>query len=313
MPEQPQTIQKTIDQTEQGIRLDAFLATLTGVTRSQAQRLVERELVLLNGEKPKKAGMKLSAGDTLTVTLPPPEPLEAVAVEMPLAIVYQDADLAVINKPRGLVVHPAAGHAEDTLVNGLLYALTDLSGIGGTLRPGIVHRLDKDTTGLLVVAKNDEAHVSLSAQIKEKSAVREYLALVEGHIKLDEGMVDAPIARDPRDRKRMAIVPGGRAARTHYTVLERFANTTLLRLRLETGRTHQIRVHMKSLGHPVCGDPLYGFEKTGALKGAARSNCPLMLHACALTLTQPHSGERLHFEAEPPADFTAVLNCQRGG
>ena len=299
------TMERIVTSECEGIRLDAFLAQESGETRSRVQTLIEQGCVTVNGKPPKKAGVKLSTGDNVSLTLPEPEPLEAVPVEMDIPIVYEDSDIVVVNKPRDLVVHPAAGHAQDTLVNALLFACDDLSGIGGKLRPGIVHRLDKDTTGLLVVAKNDEAHVNLSQQISVHSAGRVYWALVEGRMKEPSGTVCAPIARSPKDRKKMAIVPGGKEATTHWRVLQQFDKTTLIECRLVTGRTHQIRVHMNSLHHPVCGDPIYGFAKSNA--GA----CPLMLHAHELHIRHPKTGEEMNFAAEPPKDFKEVLAKQR--
>ena len=299
------TIQSRVTTETEGIRLDAFLAQESGETRSRIQNLIEQGCVRVNGAAPKKAGVKLAAGDEVELNLPAPEPLEAVPVEMEIPIVYEDADIVVVNKPRSLVVHPAAGHAQDTLVNALLFACDDLSGIGGKLRPGIVHRLDKDTTGLLVVAKNDEAHVSLSQQISVHSAGRVYWALVEGRMKEPSGTVCAPIGRSPKDRKKMAVVPGGKEATTHWRVLRQYEKTTLIECRLVTGRTHQIRVHMASLHHPVCGDPIYGVAKSAA--GA----CPLMLHARQLHIRHPRTGEEMEFTAEPPQDFLTVLDRQR--
>lgn len=298
-------ITKIVTNEEQGIRLDAFLAQVSGETRSRVQNLMEQGCVTVNGKAPKKAGVKLNAGDEVELMLPEPEPLEAVPVEMDIPIVYEDSDIVVVNKPRDLVVHPAAGHAQDTLVNALLFACDDLSGIGGKLRPGIVHRLDKDTTGLLVVAKNDEAHVNLSQQISVHSAGRVYWALVEGRMKEQSGTVCAPIARSPKDRKKMAIVPDGKPATTHWRVLQQFDKTTLIECRLVTGRTHQIRVHMNSLHHPVCGDPIYGIAKSHA------GVCPLMLHAHDLHIKHPATGEEMNFTAEPPKDFLDVLWRQR--
>lgn len=299
------TIQSKVTTETEGIRLDAFLAQQSGETRSRIQNLIEQGCVRVNGSVPKKAGVKLAAGDEVALSLPDPEPLEAVPVEMEIPIVYEDADIVVVNKPRALVVHPAAGHAQDTLVNALLFACDDLSGIGGKLRPGIVHRLDKDTTGLLVVAKNDDAHVDLSQQISVHSAGRVYWALVEGRMKEPSGTVCAPIGRSPKDRKKMAVVPGGKEATTHWRVLHQYEKTALIECRLVTGRTHQIRVHMASLHHPVCGDPIYGVAKSAA--GA----CPLMLHARQLHIRHPRTGEEMEFTAEPPQDFLTVLEKQR--
>lgn len=290
---------------DEGIRLDAFLSQKSGETRSRIQNLIKDGCAAVNGGVPKKAGQPVSAGDAIALDIPDPAPLEAVPVEMDVPIVYEDEDIVVVNKPRNLVTHPAAGHAQDTLVNALLFACDDLSGIGGKLRPGIVHRLDKDTTGLLVVAKNDRAHLDLAEQIRVHSAGRVYWALVEGHFRAESGTVDAPIGRSPRDRKRMAVVPGGREAVTHFRVLRTFSRTSLIECRLVTGRTHQIRVHMASLGHPVCGDPIYGFARSAA------APCPLMLHARELHIRHPRTGEEMNFLAEPPEDFARVLDRQR--
>ncbi|MGI5884994.1 MAG: RluA family pseudouridine synthase [Candidatus Spyradocola sp.] len=298
-------LQWTATKEDEGIRLDAFLAQKSGETRSRIQNLLKEGHVACNGRAPKKAGQAVEAGDEIALSIPDPEPLAAVPVEMDIPIVYEDADIVVVNKPRNLVTHPAAGHAQDTLVNALLFACDDLSGIGGKFRPGIVHRLDKDTTGLLVVAKNDAAHLDLAEQIRVHSAGRVYWALVEGRIREENGTVDAPIGRNPRDRKKMAVVPDGRPAVTHFRVLQAFSRTTLIECRLVTGRTHQIRVHMASLGHPVCGDPLYGFAKSAA------APCPLMLHARELHIRHPRTGEEQNFVAEPPQDFLRVLERQR--
>ena len=300
-----QTIRLKATKENEGIRLDAFLAEKSGETRSRIQNLLQEGRVQVNGAAPKKAGVKLVEGDDIELILPDPEPLEAIPVEMDVPIVYEDADIVVVNKPRNLVTHPAAGHAQDTLVNALLFACDDLSGIGGKLRPGIVHRLDKDTTGLMVVAKNDASHLDLAEQIRVHSAGRVYWALVEGRMKQESGTVDAPIGRSPRDRKKMAVVPGGREAVTHWRVLQAFARTTLIECRLVTGRTHQIRVHMASLGHPLCGDPLYGFEKSAA------GSCPLMLHAHGLHIRHPRTGAEMNFTVEPPEDFAQVLARQK--
>ncbi|MDR2514307.1 MAG: RluA family pseudouridine synthase [Christensenellaceae bacterium] len=295
-------ILKIAQKGDEGVRLDAFLSASGQWSRSRIAKLFAQGFLRLNGERPQKLGLRLKEGDRLELEIPQPQPLRAEKTEMAIPIVYEDRDLAVINKPRGLVVHPAPGHGADTLVNGLLYAMEgELSGIGGELRPGIVHRLDKDTTGLLVIAKSDRAHLALSAQIKAREAAREYLALVEGNLRQGEGSVEAPIGRSPKDRKKMAVVRGGRWAKTNYRVLERYKGTCLLWLKLETGRTHQIRVHMREIGHPVCGDPLYGRQGSGV------KDCPLMLHAAALSFTHPASGERMRFEAKAPEDFQSVL------
>ena len=282
-----------------GERLDAFLARRAeNMSRSAAQKLIEDGLVTRNG-KPGRKNDKLNIGDSITYTVPEAKPVDIVPTEIPLDIVYEDDDLLVINKPKGLVVHPAAGHADDTLVNGLLYALgSSLSGINGELRPGIVHRIDKDTSGLLAVAKNDYAHTMLASQLKDHTMARTYDAIVCGSLREDSGTVDAPIGRHPTDRKKMAIVPGGREARTHWRVLEPLRGAALLECVLSTGRTHQIRVHMASLGHPVLGDPVYGPKKSPyPVEGGQ------LLHAFRLGFVHPTTGEFMKFEAEPEPRF----------
>lgn len=244
-------------------------------------------------------------GDYITVTPPVPVPLAAVPEVMPLDIVYEDDSVIVVNKPQGMVVHPAPGHPDHTLVNGLL-AHTTFSGINDVLRPGIVHRIDKDTSGLLMVAKTQAALISLQAQLKAKTTTREYLAIVHGTFAEDRGTIDAPLGRSPKDRKKIAIVPGGRQAVTHFTVLERFAHYTLVRCVLETGRTHQIRVHMASIHHPLADDPLYGPKRT--LPGHGQ-----FLHAATLGFTHPVTGQRLEFHADPPVIFQETLADLRAG
>ena len=300
-----QTIQRFEAVGDGKSRADVLLSNASGLSRSRVATLMSEGQCRLNEKTLEKAGAKPKAGERLALTVPPPREAVPQAEDIPLEILYQDEDLAVVVKPSGMVVHPAAGHQQDTLVNALLFACDDLSGIGGKMRPGIVHRLDKDTTGLMVVAKNDAAHVDLAEQIRVHSAGRVYWAVVEGHLRDDEGFVDAPIGRSPKDRKKMAVVSGGREARTNYRVLERFAGCTLIECRLVTGRTHQIRVHMASLGHPVCGDPIYGFQRSGA------GNCPLMLHARELHIRHPKTGEEMNFVAEPPQDYGAVLERLR--
>lgn len=284
-------------------RLDVFLAEETELTRSGIKNLTQLGRVWVN-QKPAKVSQKLCAGDVVRMALEPAKPVEICPQDIPLDIVYQDADIAVINKARGMVVHPAAGNREGTLVNALLYSVGDLSGINGEIRPGIVHRLDKDTSGLLVIAKNDAAHLSLSEQIKSKQAKRIYRAILDGVLKTDEGAVDAPIGRHKADRKKMAVVPGGRRAVTHYRVLERFARNTYVECALETGRTHQIRVHMKHIGHPVTGDEKYGHKSPLAPGGQ-------LLHACRLGLTHPRTGEQMEFTAPLPDYFEAALKKLR--
>lgn len=289
-----------------GERADAALARLSGtLTRSAAQRLLEAGQVTSRGRVLKKND-RLEAGEPLEVELPAPQPLALTAEDIPLDIVYEDGDLIVLNKPKGLVVHPAAGHWSGTLVNALLHHCRDsLSGINGALRPGIVHRIDKDTSGLLVVAKNDFAHQSLAAQLQDHSLARVYVCLVTGGMRADSGTVDAPIGRHPTDRKRMAVVADGRSAVTHWQVLERFSGYTLLKCRLETGRTHQIRVHMAHIGHPIVGDLVYGRKKPEL---GQDTQC---LHARAITFRHPRSGETVTLTCPLPPYLEALLRRLR--
>ncbi|MCI9010625.1 MAG: RluA family pseudouridine synthase [Clostridia bacterium] len=283
-------------------RVDVLLSERTDLTRSAVKKLADEGNVTVNG-KTVKAGQILRVGTEVEILIPDPEPICAVPEDIPVEIVYEDADIAVVNKPQGMTVHAGAGNHEGTLVNALLFRLRHLSGINGKLRPGIVHRIDKDTSGLLVVAKNDAAHLSLSAQIAEKTCKREYLALLEGVVKEDNGTVSTEMGRDPKDRLKMAVLPEGkgRVAVTDFFVEKRFASNTLVRFSLHTGRTHQIRVHAKHMGHPVVGDPLYGYKKQRfALDGQ-------LLHAFRLTLTHPVTGERMCFEAPLPDYFERVL------
>ena len=284
----------------------AISAALPALSRSAVQALIQDGRVLCNGA-PVQKSTKLPVQSVLTVEIPPARPLEVVAQNIPLNIVYEDGDLLVVNKPKGMVVHPAAGNEDGTLVNALLYHCGDsLSGINGVIRPGIVHRIDKDTSGLLIVAKNDAAHRSLAEQIKAHSFTREYRAVVYGRIKAD-GTVDAPIARHPQERKRMAVVrsPAAREAVTHYFVVRHFTGFTQLRLRLETGRTHQIRVHMAYIGHPVAGDPVYGPKKViTSLSGQC-------LHAGLIGFVHPRTGRYMEFEAPLPPYFTDFLKTLR--
>ncbi|GAK31666.1 pseudouridylate synthase [Weissella oryzae SG25] len=280
-------------------RLDKLIADeYAEYTRSQIVDWVRQGDVKVNGES-KKAKYSVKPGDVISFAVPEVKALDLQPENIPLDIVYEDADLLVVNKPQGMVVHPSAGHADGTLVNALLYH-TPLSSINGVFRPGIVHRIDKDTSGLLMVAKNDLAHEALSAQLKAKKNLRQYIALVHGEFKENEGTIKAPIGRSTADRKKQAIVKDGREAVTHFKVLQRFVGYTLLSVYLETGRTHQIRVHMQYIGHPVAGDPLYGPKKT--LPGNGQ-----YLHAATLGLTQPTTGEELTFEAPLPDYFTATL------
>lgn len=281
-------------------RLDVCAAARGSLTRNQAQRLILGGHITVNG-KPVKANHLLRPGDTVEIVRPAPEKTQVEAEDIPLDIIYEDDQLVVVNKPQGMVVHPAPGHADGTLVNGLMYRIGDLSGIGGELRPGIVHRIDKMTSGLLVAAKNDSAHQSLSQQFHDHTARRSYLAIAVGNLKEDAGTVDAPIGRHRTDRKKMAVVPDGRPAVTHWRVEERFGSYTLLSLRLETGRTHQIRVHLAYRKHPLAGDTVYGSEKPQlGLSGQA-------LHGYRLDLTHPKTGERLAFFAPIPDYFMNAL------
>ena len=292
--------------TDAGKRLDKLISEqLPELTRSAVQHLMQDGCVTIAG-KPVKKNTRASAGDVITVELPEPREVEIEPENIPLDIVYEDEDIIVVNKPKGMVVHPAPGNWSGTLVNALMYHCGDsLSGINGEIRPGIVHRIDKDTSGLLVVAKNDRAHQSLAEQINVHSAGRRYFAVVYGTPREQKGTVNAPIARHPIDRKKMAVLAGGREAITHYEVLEQYAGYSYLTFLLETGRTHQIRVHMAHIGHPIIGDPLYGPAKD---KWKLQGQC---LHAGELTLTHPATGERMTFQAPLPAYFTTVLQKLR--
>ena len=283
-------------------RLDAFLASsLDGLTRSQAARLIESGEVAVNGKTAGKS-YRLAGGEDIAVTLPEPEPVEAVPQDIPLDVVYEDADVIVVNKPSGMVVHPAPGHPDGTLVNALLYHCAGtLSGVGGALRPGIVHRIDRDTSGLIIAAKNDAAHQYLSAQLADHTLARTYECIVVGKLREDRGTVDAPIARHPTDRKRMAVVAGGREAVTHWEVIARYPGYTHVRCRLETGRTHQIRVHMAYIGHPILGDTVYGAKKeVPSLTGQC-------LHAVGLRFLHPRTHEVVELSCPLPEEFTRML------
>lgn len=297
----------TAEAEDAGTRADVFLAAKLGVSRSNMQKLLEDGRVK-RGEKIIKANYKVRAGEMFVVNIPEPEPIEAVPENIPLDIIYEDDDVVVLNKARGMVVHPAPGNYTGTLVNALLYHCSNLSGINSAIRPGIVHRLDKDTSGIMIVAKNDAAHISLSQQIQSKTAVRTYLAVVRGNIKTDSGTIETQIARDKTDRKKMAVVKeGGRDAITDYEVLERFGKYTLVRCKLRTGRTHQIRVHMEYLGYPLVGDPKYSPMKTPfGIKGQA-------LHSHTLEFTHPRTGERMKFEAPLPEDMHKIITRLHNG
>ena len=279
-----------------GRRLDVLLSEQSGLTRSRVATLMEEGRVTVDGTVVTKAGLKAKAGASVILTIPAPKPAVPEAQDIPLTILYEDADLAVVVKPCGMVVHPAAGNEDGTLVNALLHHLDSLGGIGGELRPGIVHRLDKDTSGLLLVAKNDAAQIALSEQLSARTMEKHYRALVDGNLKEDAGRIEAAIARSKKDRKKMAVDEEGREAITEWTVLQRGRGVTLLDVHILTGRTHQIRVHTRHIGHPVCGDPIYGSSRGAKVPR-------LMLHAWSLAFTHPRTGERLTFTADLPAEF----------
>lgn len=286
------------------LRLDKALANQTELSRTLLTDLIRDDKVSVNGEV-KKAKYKVRTGEVVEFEIPEAAPLEITAENIPLEIIYEDHDVAVVNKPQGMVVHPAAGHDSGTLVNAVMFHIKALSGINGVIRPGIVHRIDKDTSGLLMIAKNDKAHESLAAQLKDKSSKRRYLAIVHGELPNDRGTIDAPIGRNPKDRKKQAVVAGGKPAVTHFEVLERFSGYTLIALRLETGRTHQIRVHMNYIGHPVAGDPLYGPNKT------LSPNHGQFLHAQTLGFEHPTTGKMMEFQTPVPEIFEKQLEKLR--
>lgn len=294
-----------LEEQDKGIRLDKLVsARLPDLSRTQIQQWIKEGNILVNGEVV-KPNYKVSTAGTITIEEPELEELDVMPEDLQLNIVYEDEHILVVNKPRGMVVHPAKAHAHGTLVNGLMYHCKDLSGINGVLRPGIVHRIDKDTSGLLLVAKSDQAHIGLVEQLMDRSVKREYVALVHGHIPHNHGTIDAPIGRDDRERKNMAITDKGKAAITHFTVLERFGNFTLVTCTLETGRTHQIRVHMKYIGHPLVGDPKYGLRKDQRFDGQA-------LHAKTVGFTHPITAEYMEFTTEPPEEFKQLVEKIRG-
>jgi len=293
-------MEHTILEDQKGDRIDKVISGLDEEwSRTQVQQWIKDGNVLVNGQ-PVKTNYKCSFNDIIGITIPEPEELDVIPEEMDLEIYYEDSDVLVVNKPRGMVVHPAPGHMTGTLVNGLMAHCKDLSGINGVLRPGIVHRIDKDTSGLLMVAKNDMAHESLVNQLVKKTVTRKYKAIVHGVIPHDFGTIDAPLARDAKDRQSMAVVDNGKHAVTHFHVLERFKDFTFVECQLETGRTHQIRVHMKYIGYPLAGDPKYGPRKTLDINGQA-------LHAGILGFIHPRSKEYLEFEAPLPKDFEQLL------
>lgn len=307
-----------VEEDEAGRRLDAFVSEKLELSRTRTQALISQGHVEVDGRVPKKSD-PVAIGQRISVRVPPPEPSTIQAEDIPLDVVFEDETLLVVNKAAGMVVHPAPGHFTGTLVNALLGYVKDLSGIGGTLRPGIVHRLDKDTSGLLLVAKRDDVHQGLSGAIQRREVKRFYKAATWGHLRESPVFIDAPVGRDPRNRQRMAVHEGGRPALTHVTVAERWEAAELLDVALRTGRTHQIRVHLAHLGHPVVGDPVYG---VGWEKGMGGSGGPWakefnrlvprqFLHACRLSFTHPLSGEDLKFEAPIPRDLADALEWAR--
>ncbi|MDA1579476.1 RluA family pseudouridine synthase [Bacillus cereus group sp. TH228LC] len=299
-----EVVQVTVAEEQKNERIDKFVAGINNEwSRTQVQQWIKDDVVTVNG-KAVKGNYKVKENDEITVTIPEPEELDIQPEDMNLEIYYEDADVLVVNKRRGMVVHPAPGHTSGTLVNGLMHHCTDLSGINGVMRPGIVHRIDKDTSGLLMVAKNDMAHESLVNQLVAKTVTRRYKAIVHGVIPHDKGTIDAPIARDKKERQSMTVDENGKHAVTHFQVLERFKDFTLVECRLETGRTHQIRVHMKYIGYPLAGDPKYGPKKTLDMNGQA-------LHAGILGFDHPRTGEYIQFEAPIPEVFEDALNILR--
>lgn len=299
-----EVVQVTVAAEQKNERIDKFVTGINNEwSRSQVQQWIKDDVVIVNG-KAVKVNYKVKEEDEITVTVPEPEALDIQPEDLNLEIYYEDADVLVVNKPRGMVVHPAPGHTSGTLVNGLMHHCTDLSGINGVMRPGIVHRIDKDTSGLLMVAKNDMAHESLVNQLVAKTVTRRYKAIVHGVIPHDKGTIDAPIGRDKKERQSMTVDENGKNAVTHFQVLERFKDFTLVECRLETGRTHQIRVHMKYIGYPLAGDPKYGPKKTLDMNGQA-------LHAGILGFDHPRTGEYIQFEAPIPEVFEDALNILR--
>ncbi|EJP91063.1 RluA family pseudouridine synthase [Bacillus cereus] len=299
-----EVVQVTVAEEQKSERIDKFVAEINSEwSRSQVQQWIKDAVVTVNG-KSVKGNYKVKGNDEITVTIPEPEELDIQPEDMNLEVYYEDADVLVVNKPRGMVVHPAPGHTKGTLVNGLMHHCTDLSGINGVMRPGIVHRIDKDTSGLLMVAKNDVAHESLVNQLVAKTVTRRYKAIVHGVIPHDKGTIDAPIGRDKKERQSMTVDENGKNAVTHFQVLERFKDFTFVECRLETGRTHQIRVHMRYIGYPLAGDPKYGPKKTLDMNGQA-------LHAGILGFDHPRTGEYIEFEAPIPEVFEEALNILR--
>lgn len=295
-----EVIQHSIDQNNQGERIDKVVSSLNkDWSRSLVQLWIKEGHVKVNGEVV-KANFKCPLDASIEIAIPDPEELDVEAEDLNLDIAYEDQDVIVVNKPKGMVVHPAPGHSSGTMVNGLMHHCKDLSGINGVMRPGIVHRIDKDTSGLLMVAKNDKAHEHLVNQLVEKTVTRKYTAIVHGNIPHEYGTIDAPIGRDPKDRQSMTVVDNGKKAVTHFRVLDRYEDFTLVECELETGRTHQIRVHMKYIGYPLAGDPKYGPRKTLPLNGQA-------LHAGTLGFVHPRTGEYMEFHADLPEEFTKLI------
>lgn len=295
-----EVIQHSIDQNKKGERIDKVVSSLNkDWSRSLVQLWIKEGHVKVNGEVV-KANFKCPLDASIEIAIPDPEELDVEAEDLNLDIAYEDQDVIVVNKPKGMVVHPAPGHSSGTMVNGLMHHCKDLSGINGVMRPGIVHRIDKDTSGLLMVAKNDKAHEHLVNQLVEKTVTRKYTAIVHGNIPHEYGTIDAPIGRDPKDRQSMTVVDNGKKAVTHFRVLDRYEDFTLVECELETGRTHQIRVHMKYIGYPLAGDPKYGPRKTLPLNGQA-------LHAGTLGFVHPRTGEYMEFHADLPEEFTKLI------
>ena len=299
-------IELTVEDHEAGVRIDAYLRAHTELSRSRIAALMQEGALTVDGQTQTKPAAKTESGQVLRLTVPQARPVDIAAQDIPLDILYQDSDVVVVNKPCGMVVHPAAGNESGTLVNALLHHVRDLSGIGGEMRPGIVHRLDKDTSGLILIAKNDRAHIALSEQFKQRSMEKHYRAVAFGHFAQEHGLIDAPIARHPVDRKKMAVVPDGKPSRTEWTVIEPLKGATFLDVHLLTGRTHQIRVHMQSIGHPLLGDQIYAPN----LKTSVRIP-RLMLHAYSLAFTHPATGERMTLVAPLPQTFVATLEKLR--
>ena len=299
-------IELTVEDHEAGVRIDAYLRAHTELSRSRIAALMQEGALTVDGQTQTKPAAKTESGQVLRLTVPQARPVDIAAQDIPLDILYQDSDVVVVNKPCGMVVHPAAGNESGTLVNALLHHVRDLSGIGGEMRPGIVHRLDKDTSGLILIAKNDRAHIALSEQFKQRSMEKHYRAVAFGHFAQEHGLIDAPIARHPVDRKKMAVVPDGKPSKTEWTVIEPLKGATFLDVHLLTGRTHQIRVHMQSIGHPLLGDSIYAPN----LKTSVRIP-RLMLHAYSLAFTHPATGERMTLVAPLPQTFVATLEKLR--